>query len=63
MPQDSVNRPIKVGDRVRFRGEVYTIKEFHPGKGLYGTANIIFEEPQQTPEIANETSVDLVEAS
>jgi len=57
---DSVNRPIQVGDRVKFRGEVYTIKEFVPGAGIYGTAQIRFEEPQHTDEVADEISVDRV---
>jgi hypothetical protein len=63
MITDSTRHPIKVGDKVRFRGEVYTIKAFRPGEGEFGTAVIEFEEEQHTPEVADEIKVDLVEAS
>ena len=59
--QDSAGRPIAVGDRVRFRGTIHTIKAFHRGKGPAGNcARIEFNEEQQTPEPASEFSVDLV---
>ena len=61
--EDSTGKPIFVGDRVRFRSKIYTIKEFHPGKGLHGTAQITFVEKQHTPEIADGVSVDLVEGT
>ena len=60
MYEDSTGKYINIGDRVRFRGVIYTIKEFIPDKGLFGTAVIIFNEPQHTDEIADEISVDLV---
>lgn len=61
-PTDSTNQRIRVGDRVRFRGQVYTIKEFLPGKGVNGTAGILFVEDQHTDELADEVSVDLWES-
>lgn len=59
---DSTNKPIKAGDRVRFRGQDYTISQFIPGDGRWGCAVIKFEEPQHTGEQADECSVDLIEA-
>jgi hypothetical protein len=61
MTYDSTGKEIQVGNRVRFRGQIYTIKGFRPGEGLLGTSAIEFEEsPQHTPEVADEISVDLV---
>lgn len=61
MHKDSTNTPIEVGDRVKFRGKEFTIKEFNDGKGLYGTAQIVFEEEvTHTKGIPDEISVDLV---
>ncbi len=64
MYQDSTGKPIKVGDRVRFRGQVYTIERFVPGEGSLDTARIVFVESQaqHTDEPADEISVDLVAA-
>ena len=59
MYQDSTGTPIKIGDTVRFRGEIYTIKEFISNKGIFETAQIVFNEPQHTNEIADEINVDL----
>lgn len=59
-PMDSTGQPIHVGDKVRYLGEVRTIKSFKPGEGWNGTAAIEFEEIQ---EFGGETSVDLVEKS
>lgn len=62
MPSDSTNKPISEGDKVRFRGQEYTIKEFRPGEGRYGTAAIKFEEDDvHTDEIPDELSVDRVD--
>ena len=61
--QDSAGRPIAVGDKVRFRGTIHTIKAFHDGEGNRGgpaCARIEFNEEQQTPEPASEFSVDLM---
>lgn len=57
---DSTNNPINVGDKVRFRGQVYTIKEFLPSQGRLGSSAILFEEDQHTIEVADELSVDKV---
>jgi len=54
---DSTGRPIAPGDKVRFRGKIYTIKCFHYGEHC---ARIEFEEEQHTPEPASEFSVDLL---
>ena len=61
MPMDSTGRNIRVGSKVRFRGQDYRIKAFNQGKGLYGTSTIEFEEEQHTPEVADEITVDLLE--
>ena len=61
MPQDSTGNHIQVGDSVRFRGEVYTIRQFVFGEGLHGTASILFVEDQHTNEVADEISVDKIE--
>ncbi len=60
MPLDSSGQPINVGDMVRFRGEVYTIKNFLFGCGIHGTSQIEFEEEQHTEEVADEISVDRI---
>ena len=59
MYQDSTGQFINIGNSVRFRGKIYTIKEFIPNEGRFETARIIFNEPQHTDEIADEISVDL----
>ena len=61
MYQDSTGRPITVGNRVRFRGQEYTIKAFRYGLGTIGTATIEFEESDvHTTEVPDEISVDLL---
>lgn len=60
MYADSTGKPIEVGNRVRFRGQEYTIKRFEDGHGRSGIAKIIFEEKQHTTEDADEWSVDLI---
>ena len=62
-PQDSAGRPITIGDRVRWRGQLYTIKAFGEAVGRYGTRVIAFEEPLHLQDEApDEIGVDLVEA-
>ncbi len=61
MPTDSTNKEVEIGDKVRFRGETYTIKKFNPGMGLYGTSSIEFEEPIHTTEIPDEITIDFLE--
>ena len=62
MPQDSTGKVINVGDRVRFRGDNYTIKAFGPLVGALSTYTIEFVEEYDgkwgTPD---EISVDRIE--
>ena len=61
--QDSTGRPIRVGDRVSWRGQLYTIKTFGEPVGRYGTCAIVFEETAHiSDEIPDEIGVDLVKA-
>lgn len=63
-PQDSTGRPIGVGDRVSWRGQIYTIKSFGDPIGRFGTREIAFEEVLHVQsEIPDEIAVDLVERS
>lgn len=62
--QDSAGRAIHVGDRVSWRGKIYTVKAFGALVGRCGTHEITFEEPSHVPdEIPDESGVDLVEAA
>ena len=62
-PQDSAGRAIHVGDRVSWRGQIYTIKSFGDPVGRFGTCTIEFEESlHRADEIPDEIGVDLVEA-
>jgi hypothetical protein len=55
---------IRVGDRVRWRGQLYTIKSFGDPAGRYGTCTIAFDEPLHVhDEVPDEIGVDLVEAA
>lgn len=61
-PQDSTGKPIAVGDRVNWRGDVYTIRGFGDSAGRLGTRTILFAEPLHVSgEVPDEISVDLVE--
>jgi len=61
--QDSAGRQIRVGDRVSWRGQIYTIKAFGDPVGRCGTRAIVFEESRHIlDEIPDEIGVDLVEA-
>ncbi len=58
---DSTGRnTLNIGDKVTFRGQVYTVKAFHPGEGRFGTACIEFEEERHVEERGDEISVDKV---
>jgi len=58
---DSTGQPIKIGDRVRFQGNVYTVKGFRYGERDSGIAVIEFNEPlPERSETPDEISVDLV---
>lgn len=60
-PQDSAGRLINVGDRVHWRGQIYTIKAFGKAEGRAWTRTIEFEEPLHiTDEVPDEIGVDLV---
>lgn len=58
---DSSGRLIIVGDRVRWRGQLYTIKTFGANDGRFGTRTITFEEPLHiNDEIPDEFGVDIL---
>ena len=61
--QDSTGKPVKVGDRVRFRGQEYTVKGFNVSPHIHNPAmhDFYFEEKQHTTEVATSLSIDLVE--
>lgn len=61
--QDSTGKLIAVGDRVKFRGQIYTIEAFKPGQGRNGTAAIEFDRKPHIEELPDEVSVDLLEKS
>jgi hypothetical protein len=56
---DSGGKPIQIGDRVKFRSQIYTIKAFG-GKTPSGATMLEFNEPRHTDEQPTEFSVDLV---
>lgn len=61
--QDSAGRMIGIGDRVSWRGQLYTIKAFGEPIGRCGTRTITFEEtPHLFDEVPDEIGVDLVES-
>lgn len=60
MPQNSTGREVYIGDRVRCRGEEYTIVRFIPGVGHYGTAGIEFDRPFHSEEMPDEIMIDLI---
>ena len=56
---DSTGKRICVGDRVRWRGQEYTIKSFLPGMGRHDEfAGIEFEEKRHLAEQPDEWAVD-----
>ena len=62
--QDSAGQPITVGDRVRWRGQLYTIKAFGKAVGRFGTRTITFAEPPHlTNEVPDEMAVDLIKGA
>lgn len=63
-PQDSTGRMIRVGDRVSWRGQLYTIKAFGDPTGRCDTRTITFKEPLHVhDEVPDEIGVDLVETA
>lgn len=57
---DSTGRQIAIGDKIRFRGSEYTLKDFGPIEDHYGVATLIFEEEVHTTEVPHECNVDKV---
>lgn len=57
---DSTGRQIAIGDKIRFRSKIYTLKDFGPNEEHYGVATLIFEEEVHTPEVPHECNVDKV---
>lgn len=57
---DSTGRQIEIGDKIRFRGQNYTLKDFGPNEEHYGVATLIFEEEVHTTEVPHECNVDKV---
>ncbi len=58
---DSTGKPIVVGDKVRWRGQVYTIKAFREGEGRIPECSAIdFEESKHLEETSDEWGVDKV---
>jgi hypothetical protein len=60
MNYDSTGKFVGIGDKVRFRGQAYTIKAFLKTTGACGTSQIEFNEEQHTKEIADEISIDKI---
>jgi len=57
---DSTGRQIKLGDKIKFRGQEYTLKGFGPNEPEYDVATLIFEEEVHTIEVPHECNVDKV---
>jgi hypothetical protein len=57
---DSTGKQIKFGDKIKFRGQEYTLKGFGPNEEHYGVATLIFEEEVHTTEVPHECNVDKV---
>ena len=56
---DSTGKQITPGDRIKFRGQEFTLKDFGPNEEHYGVATLIFEEEvTHTPEVPHECNVD-----
>lgn len=60
MHQDSAGRFIQIGDRVRFRGEIYTIDSFGKETGHGIEVNFV-EKEIHTKEQPTEWSIDRIE--
>lgn len=60
MYADSTGKPIAVGDKIRFRGQIYTLEDFGPVEDFYGVATLVFKEKVHTDEVPHECNVDLV---
>lgn len=58
--QDSAGRFITLGDRVKFRGQIYTIQAFKPGEGRGGCQGLVLDREPHVSEPPDEISVDVV---
>lgn len=58
---DSTGTPVHAGDKVRFRGQHYTLKGVkESGAGAFGTNTFEMEEELHVAETPDEISIDLV---
>lgn len=57
---DSTGKIIAIGDKIKFRGQIYTLKEFGPEEHIFNVSTLIFEEPLHTEEVPHECNVDKV---
>lgn len=57
---DSTGKQIAIGDKIRFRGQEYTLKAFGPIEDHYGVATLIFDEPLYTEEVPHECNIDKI---
>lgn len=60
MPYDSTGKRLEIGNRIRFRGRLYTVTGFVPNAGAAHTARIEVAEPLHVEEQPDETNVDRV---
>ena len=60
MNQDSTGKTISIGDKVKWRGQTYTIKSFGEDT-LRGAVSIKFEETPYSTETPDEWAVDLID--
>tara|TARA_Y100000034_G_scaffold57870_1_gene70626 strand:- start:218 stop:457 length:240 start_codon:yes stop_codon:yes gene_type:complete len=61
--RDSTNRVVRKGDKVRWRGETYTVRGFLPGEGRFDTARVVFETEPHLDEVPDEIGIDLIPRS
>ena len=57
---DSTGKQIAIGDRIRFRGQEYTLKDFGPNASDIDVATLIFKEELHTDEVPHECNVDKI---
>lgn len=58
---DSTGKQIAVGDKIKFRSQIYTLKGFGPKEDHYNVSTLLFEEELHTPEVPHECNVDKVD--
>jgi len=59
-PCDSRGQPVRVGDKVLWRGKEYMIQGFGPPEGRFSTRLIVFDREPHLEEKPDEISVDLI---